>query len=77
MEDIFAYSDENEPIINPNASTDVLEASSKPRERRMVISANSARELTNIINRYIDKYGGQTTLSELLDILDTDCLVLN
>jgi len=65
---------QNVPINN---SKPIGECIKGTREGRVVISVNTAIELTHILDRYIEKYGGQTTISELLYILNTDCLVLN
>jgi hypothetical protein len=45
-------------------------------EKRLIISANSAVEIVNIIQRYLDLYGN-ITISELLTKLNRDILILN
>ena len=46
------------------------------KERRLIISANSAVEIVNIIQRYRDLYGNITIL-ELLNKMQRDILILN
>lgn len=44
-------------------------------EKKILISANTAKEMQNILQRYIDKYGN-ITISKLLDKMETNFLIL-
>jgi len=45
-------------------------------EKRIVISANSAREIIRIFDMYIQRYGN-ITLNELCIIFNKETLILN
>lgn len=47
------------------------------KERRLIISANSAVEIVKILQRYMDIYGKDITILQLLEKLNRDILILN